>query len=158
MFCTNNQCSNFRVHAQKPVHSLTLSYASSVFTLWWSGGLSTTRPAGGWRFSVSGRWTGATAGGGEGGGSRTGACTGEKVLRNYLLQIFINVTWYRQQTDAFKSDIHDICTRAFARIWLSLHTFHIIIIITHVCVLSKQSRAGWSGNASTDSLHIHLVL
>lgn len=37
-------------------------------------------------------------------------------------------------------------------------TFHIIIIITHVCVLCEQGRAGRGGDASTDPLHAHLVL
>lgn len=37
-------------------------------------------------------------------------------------------------------------------------TFHIIIIITHVCVLCEQGRAGRGRDASTDPLHAHLVL
>lgn len=37
-------------------------------------------------------------------------------------------------------------------------TFHIVVIITHVCVLCEQGGAGGSGDASTDPLHAHLVL
>lgn len=39
----------------------------------------------------------------------------------------------------------------------SLHTFHIVIIVAHIRVLSKQSGAGRGGDASTDPLHTHLV-
>lgn len=41
---------------------------------------------------MSGGWAGTAAGGGQGGGPRPDACTGEEVLRNDLLQVFINVT------------------------------------------------------------------
>lgn len=41
---------------------------------------------------MSGGWTGTTAGGGQGGGPGPDARSREKVLRNDLLQVFINVT------------------------------------------------------------------
>lgn len=41
---------------------------------------------------------------------------------------------------------------------LSFLTFHVVIIVTHVCVLSKQGGAGRGGDASTDPLHAHLLL
>lgn len=40
----------------------------------------------------------------------------------------------------------------------SLLTLHIVIILAHVCVLSKQCGAGGGGDASTDPLHTHLFL
>lgn len=39
----------------------------------------------------------------------------------------------------------------------SFLTFHVVIIVTHVCVLSEQGGAGRGGDASTDPLHAHLL-
>lgn len=42
--------------------------------------------------------------------------------------------------------------------WPSLLTFHIVIIVAHVCVLCEQGGACRGGDASTDPLYAHLLL